>query len=197
MSMRNKWILLILVGAGAAFTVYRQGMAAGQELIAPARIGVVDVTTILENSKKHRQWQEKMREEETKMRTELQDMREELKKLEGQMSVLKRGSSDYFAGMNQYSQKKAIYEARNAFYEEKITTEMQQWTEKLYTEFLAVVEKTAAEMSLDMVLADEPLEVPAPSLRDFMLTVKTRKVLFHRQTLDITEEVMRRLDASE
>jgi len=44
------------------------------------------------------------------------------------------------------------------------------------------------------VLGKESLELPAPTLRDFMLSVKTQKVLYNRPELDITEEVLTALD---
>ncbi len=52
----------------------------------------------------------------------------------------------------------------------------------------------AREKGLDMVVGKETLEMPAPTLRDFMLSVKTQKILYSRPELDITDEVLAALD---
>ena len=46
---------------------YRQGIAAGEKQIEPSKDAIVDVTKVLQNSKKHKQWQEKMTKEEEQM----------------------------------------------------------------------------------------------------------------------------------
>jgi len=74
--------------------------------------------------------------------------------------------------------------------------EMQQWTESLYTQMLTFIQEIAQKKGLDIVLAQEQLDLPSPSLRDFMLSIRTKKVLFCGDQVDITEEVMSALDAS-
>jgi Skp family chaperone for outer membrane proteins len=96
--------------------------------------------------------------------------------------------------MNEYEEKRAIMEGRNNFYENKFTQEMQQWMESLYNDFLKVVEMVARQKGLDMVVGKETLEVPAPTLRDFMLTVKTKTVLYNTPELEITDQVLTALD---
>ena len=121
-------------------------------------------------------------------------MRSELESLDQQLRLLRRGSEDYLRHARQFTEKKAVLEARNAFYEDKVTAEMQSWTEELYRTLLLVVDRIAQQKGIDMVLAKEQLDLPAPSLRDFMLTIKTRKVLYNHPNLDITAEVLAALD---
>lgn len=194
MSKRNGWILLGVLAAAAALVSFQQGFAAGQETIPPARIGVVDVTRILENCKKNQQWQEKAEADRAKVQAEFQQMRQDLEALQANIKQRKAGSSDYFALMNEYEEKRAVMEGRNAFYENKFTQEMQMWMESLYTDFLKVTEMIAREKGLDMVVGKETLEMPAPTLRDFMLSVKTKTVLYNHADLDITDQVLAALD---
>ena len=194
MNRRNGWILLAVLGAAAALIGFQQGFAAGKETIPPARIGVVNVTKILENCKKNQQWQEKAEADRAKMQAEFQEMRTDLEALQARVKVLKQGSADYYSLMNEYEEKRAIMEGRNAFYETKYTQEMQMWMETLYKDFLQVVDQVAKDKGLDLVLGQETLDVPAPTLRDFMLSVKTKKILFAHADLDITDEVLTALD---
>jgi Skp family chaperone for outer membrane proteins len=191
---RHEWIGAVLLLAAAVWIVYQQGIAAGQESIPAARVGVVDVTRILENCKKNKQWQEKAEADRSRVQEEFQQMRKDLEALQANIKQRKPGSTDYFTLMQEYEEKRAVMEGRNTFYENKFTQEMQQWMEALYTDFVKVTEMVAREKGLDVVLGKESLELPAPTLRDFMLSVKTQKVLYNRPELDITEEVLTALD---
>jgi Skp family chaperone for outer membrane proteins len=188
------WLLTAVLAGGAAWMIFQQGFAAGQESFAPARVGIVDVTKVLENCKKNKQWQEKAEADRSRVQAEFQQMRKDLEALQANIKQRKPGSSDYFSLMSEYEEKRAVMEGRNTFYENKFTQEMQQWMESLYTDFMKVTEMVAREKGLDVVLGKETLEMPAPTLRDFMLSVKTQKVLYSRPELDITDDVLAALD---
>jgi Skp family chaperone for outer membrane proteins len=158
-------------------------------------VAVVDVTRVLENSKKHQAWKDRMEKEQEQMKSEFTQLRTELDALEQNIKLRNRGSEDYIKLTSQYVEKKAILEAKNAFYEEKVTSQMQNWTEELYKTLMVVVERVAQQKGVDMVLAKEQLDLPSPSLRDFMLTIKTKKVLYNDTKLDITAEVLTALDS--
>jgi Skp family chaperone for outer membrane proteins len=175
---------------------YRQGVAAGENQIAPAKIAVVDVTKVLQNSKKHKAWQEKMTSEETVMKAEFQKDKKALEALQANMDLLKAGSKDYVDAMKDFLDKKGLLEAKDKFYQEKANMEMQQWTESLYTQMLTIIKDIAQKKGVDIVLAQEQLDLPSPSLRDFMLSIRTKKVLYCGDQVDITDEVMSALDAS-
>ncbi len=173
---------------------YRQGVAAGENQIVPARVGVVDVTKVLQNSKKHKAWQEKMSGQETQMKAEFQKDKKALESIQANMDVLKPGTVDYINTMKDFLDKKGLLEAKDKFYQEKVNLEMLQWTESLYVKMLDVTKQIAQKKGLDIVLAQEQLDTPAPSLRDFMLSIRTKKVLYNTDQVDITDEVLAALD---
>ena len=194
MNRRSGWIMLAVLGAAAVFMSFQQGYAAGKGTIPPARVGIVDVTQILENCKRNQQWQEKAQADRQKVQGEFQQMKTALDALQANIKALKPGSSDYYDLMDQYEQKKAIMDGKNSFYESKFTQETQQWMEELYKDFMKVVDQVAQDKGLDVVLGKETLDLPAPTLRDFMLSVKTKKVLYNHADLDITSDVLTALD---
>jgi Skp family chaperone for outer membrane proteins len=173
---------------------YRQGMAASEKQIVPSKIAVVDVTKVLQNSKKHKQWQEKMTKDEDQMKAEFDKAKKELDVLQANLNLLKSGSKDYVDAMKEFLDKKSLLDAKDKFYQEKTNMEMQQWTESLYTLLLDITAKIAKKKGIDIVLAQEQLDLPAPSLRDFMLSMRTKKVLYCDAQLDITDEVLTVLD---
>lgn len=173
---------------------YRQGIAAGEKQIAPSKVAIVDVTKVLQNSKKHKQWQEKMTKDEEQMKAEFEKAKKELEVLQANLNLLKSGSKDYVDAMKEFLDKKGLLEAKDKFYQEKINMEMQQWTESLYVQMLDVTAKVAQKKGIDIVLAQEQLDLPSPSLRDFMLSMRTKKVLYCSTQMDITDEVLALLD---
>jgi Skp family chaperone for outer membrane proteins len=172
---------------------YRQGIAASDKIV-PAKVAIVDVTKVLQNSQKHKQWQEKMTKEEEQVKAEFQKAQKDLEALQANLNLLKIGSKDYVDAMKEFLDKKSLLDAKDKFYQAKVDMEMQQWTESLYTQMLDITAKIAQKKGLDIVLAQEQLDLPAASLRDFMLSMRTKKVLYCNAQIDITSEVLAALD---
>lgn len=185
--------VMTVVFAVAGMGIYRQVQA--DAAAVAAKVAIVDVTKVLESCKKHQDWKAKMEKEQTQTKAEFDTMRTELEALAQNIKLRKRGSEDYINLAGQFEEKKAIMEAKNAFYEERVTSQMQMWTEELYKTLLIVIDRVAQQKGIDLVLGKEQLDLPAPSLRDFMLTIKTQKVLYNNPKLDITNEVLAALDA--
>jgi Skp family chaperone for outer membrane proteins len=70
-----------------------------------------------------------------------------------------------------------------------------RWTEGLYEEILQLTSELAAEKGLELVFDKDEPEFPAASSDELMLTLSTNKVLYSGGCLDITAEVIARLDA--
>ena len=155
------------------------------------------MTTVLENSQKHKQWQEKMQAEQAETRKQFEKMREELEALQANLKLRTPGSEEYLKLRQEMNEKGALLEARDESYRERVEQQMRNWTESLYQELLKVTEQVAKDKGLDMIVADELLDLPAPSLRDFMLTIKTNKLLYHNSNFDLTDEVLTALDKTE
>jgi len=193
--MKNsKQVWVVIVIALVVLGAYQHGKLNAVSAIAPAKIGVVNVTNVLENCKKHKQWQEKMQAKQSEMKAQLGKMDEELKGLDANLKLRTPGSEDYLNLLQELTEKSAIADAKNKFYQDKVTAEMQRWTEGLYQEMLKVVSDIAKDKGFDMIIADELLDLPSPSLRDFMLTIKTKKMLYFNANYDLTGDVLAAMD---
>jgi len=181
-------VLLVLLGT------YQQGKLDADSAVKPAKIGVVDVTKALESSARNKQWQEKMQQDQTDTKNQFNQMRTELEAIQANLKLRTPGSEDFLKLRQEMVEKGAMLEAKNKFYQDKVTFEMQRWTEELYQQLLKVIADVAKDKGLDMVIANESLILPAPSLQDFMLTVKTRKLLYHNSQYDLTDEVLAAMD---
>jgi Skp family chaperone for outer membrane proteins len=197
--MKNPKLALVVVLTAIVLilAVWQQGRLDAAAAVAPAKIGVVNVTEVLENSARHKQWQEKMKGQQEAMKAEFQKLNDELEVDQAQLKLRTVGSEEALRLQSQILEKKALLQAKDEFYRTRVEAEMQQWTESLYQKMLTVVKDVAKAKGLDMVIADETLDLPAPTLRDFMLTVKTKKLLYFAEQYDMTAEVLTALDKAE
>ncbi len=192
----SKQICVLLVVVIVALGAYQHGQLNAVSSVSPAKIGIVNVTKVLENCQKHKQWQEKMQAEQTQMRDQFKKMREELEALQANLKLRTPGTEEFLNLRQELNEKTAMMEAKDESYRARVEMQMQSWTESLYQELLKVVDQVAKDKGLDVILADELLDFPAPSLRDFMLSIKTKKILYHNANFDLTDDVLAALDKS-
>ncbi len=194
---KNNIVILVILGALIAVCIgYSRGLAQASRQISPAKVGVVNVDLVLKNSRKHAQWQTRMNAEETKIRAELQKLRTEADAVIADMQTREAGSSDYIRLMEDGMSKTAAVESKAKFYDRQMMLKVKRWTESLYDEIRSITEKTAKARGLDIVLSADEIDFPAADVRDLLTIIKTNKVLYHTDGIDITEEVLAQLDSA-
>jgi Skp family chaperone for outer membrane proteins len=138
-----------------------------------------------------------MQAEQTETRQQFDQMKQELDAIQANLKLRTPGTEDYLKLRQEMTEKTALLEARDESYRARVESQMQTWTESLYQELIKVTEQVAKDKGLDLIISIEDLEVPAPSLRDFMLTIKTKKMIYHNEKYDLTDEVLAALDKIE
>jgi len=196
MKKSNLLILVLLALLIALCLGYNRGWAQAPTQIVPPKVGVVNVDQILKNSRKHIQWQERMNDKEAKIRAELQKLSTEADAIKADMDTRKTGSSDYLRLMSEWMAKTATVDSRRKFYDRQMMLEIQQWTESLYQEIRSIIARTAKTRKLDIVLSADEIELPASDVRDLLTIIKTNKVLYYSDAVDITQEILAQLDSS-
>lgn len=194
--MRSRSIMLA-VASGVVLSVvfgYQRGLAKAKKDFTPPKVGTVSVRTVIENTKKKVQFEEHLKAESEKVMAELKKLEADIDALRADMNTRVKGSNDYMDLMRQGMEKQATLKAKDEFHQKQFALMQQDWTEKIYIEILAAIEKTAKEMALDMVLAKEDYQFPSASSNELLLTIKTSKVLYSSDELNITNEVLATLD---
>ena len=192
---RKRIVLAVLLTAVISLTIgYERGWAQNGKEIAPALIGVVGVDDILQKSTRHVQWQHRMEAQSQKNQAELQKIVKEIEMIRADMDTRKQGSDDYLKLARKGIEKQATLEATQKYYEQETALKIQQWTSGLYQDIIRSVEKVAQARGLDLVLAKEDLTIPTVNVRELMTLIRTSKVLFNADELDITDEVLAAVD---
>ncbi len=196
MKKNNIVILVILAALIAVCIGYSRGWAQASRQILPAKVGVVTVDLVLKNSRKHARWQERMNTEEASIRTKLEKLKAEANAVKADMLTREAGSPDYMKLLEEGMSKTAAWDSKSKFYDRQMMLKVQRWTESLYSEIRSITEKTAKARGLDIVLAADEIDFPSADVRDLLTIIKTNKVLYHSDGIDITEEVLAQLDSA-
>ncbi len=192
MKMKNLILTLLIVVLLAVLGYDRSRLNARSH--PEAKLAVVSISRILEQSKKHSNWQEKMEKQENEYYADLQKLNKEIEALKADIDTRKPGSEDHLRLMRKAMEKSGALEARKKFYENEVSMKVRLWTEKIYQEVLDLIAEIAKSKDLNIVLARDEVDLPAPNTNELMLLIRTNKVLFNGDELDITDEVIEKLD---
>jgi Skp family chaperone for outer membrane proteins len=198
--MKNRISLIgVVIGAIALTAAFEYSRA--QPMAAPAastsKIGVVSLSGVFNKCQSQAQYRKQVDESAAKSRADLDVLTKQVETEKAQINTLKPGSSDYLKQVQSYLEKQAQLEARTEYLKQQRSVEDRQWFEKLYAEILKIVPALAQEKKLDLVLErTEPSLSSAQSGDQLMTMVQTHKVLYSSGCVDLTDEVVARLDAS-
>jgi len=125
---------------------------------------------------------------------ELERLTKELEADEAGLKTLKLGSPDHLKQYQQILEKRANLEAQREYYKQHRALKEKQRTEQLYKEILQITKDLAEQKGLDLVLEDDEPEFPVASAEELVMIINTHKVLYSAGCLDITGDVIARLD---
>ncbi len=162
-----------------------------------SKIGVVSIRKVFEDCKRNAKYREEAKAEQDKIVAELDKMKAEIDAGKAGLKTRKEGSGDYMTLVKEVLEKQAGYQAQQEFQKQQIELKDQRWTEQLYKDILKIVRQVAQDKSLDIVFEDDEPQLPAPTVNELMLSIRTHKLLYSAGCMDITAEVLAMLDASE
>lgn len=186
----------VLIGALALFAALEYGPAEAQTAGAPMRIGVVSVRNVFNGSKRQVQYQALLMKQQSQARVRLEDLTKEIETEEAEFKTLKEGTADYMQQLQAVLDKRAKLEGQKEYLKQQRLLENKKWTEDLYQDVLRITREVAKEKGLDLVLERTEPQFPVSS-DELMAALGTHKVLYDGGCVDLTNEVIARLDATE
>jgi len=162
-----------------------------------SKIGVVSVQRVFRDCKRSARYNAEVLAEQSRTTAELQRLSKEVEASKAGLNAFKRGSSDYLAQLKEVYDKQGKHDAEQEYRMQQKAVKYQRWVEDLYVDILRKVGEVAKQKGLDLVVEKDELEFPAPSVESTMMAIRTHKVLYSGGCLDITDEVIVRLDEEE
>jgi len=161
------------------------------------KIGVVSVPKIFQDCKRTARYKEEAVAEWQRVNAELERLKAEVEAEREGLKTLKTGSSDYMALMKEVLTKQANLQVQQTFYEQQRVLKEQRMVEGLYKDILRETGEVAKQKGLDLVFERSEPTLPALSPTELERAMGTHKLLYGGGCLDITGEVMARLDSGQ
>jgi Skp family chaperone for outer membrane proteins len=181
----------IILSAG-----YEASFAESEGDKVPLKIGVVSVQNIIKNCRKSENYRAEVATEYNKVKAELDKLAKEIEAETEGLKALKPGSDDYMALMKEVLMKQSSLQAQEKFYDQQMAFKNQELIGELYKVILDKTNKVAEQKGLDMVFENSEPKLPAPNSNELTLIINTHKLLYSGRCVDITDEVMAQVDAS-
>lgn len=157
--------------------------------------GVVSIRKIFRECKRSAKYRQDSNAERQKIDAELTRLDSEIKAQRAALKTLKIGSESYLAQTKEIFEKQANLQAQQEFYKQHLALKEQRITEEIYTEILRITGEIAKEKGLDWVFEKSEPEIPASTPTELELSMGMHKLLYGGGCVDITNEVLTRLDS--
>ena len=195
--MKSRTMMMCLViCAVALLATFEYSGAAPAAGGSSSKIGVVSIRMVFNKTQQQVQYRTQALAQQGRARAQLEDLSKEVQGAEAELKTLKQGTADYLQQMQSVLDKRAQLEGRQEYLKQKRLLEDKLWMEKLFQETLKVVAALAQEKGLDLVLERTEPNFPISS-DELMATFSTHKVLYAGGSVDLTTEVISRLDRLE
>ena len=187
---------MILIGGMALSAALELGRAAPGAAGAPPKIGVVSVRNVFRGSKKHAQHSAQLMARQSQAKAKLEDLTKEIEVEEAELKTLKEGTPDHMEQLQAVFEARSKLQGQQEYIKQQQVLENKRWLEALYQETLRIVGELAKEKGLELVLERTEPEFPISS-EELMAALNVHKVLYDGGCVDLTSEVIARIDASE
>ena len=195
--MKIRVILLSsLVAAVVLLIGYEKTMAKAKttQSNGSLNIGVVSIQKVFEKSKRNESYEAQAIAERKRLVNELEKLKAQIEAEEAGLKTLKPDSAEFMVQTKEILMQRASLQAQRDFYKKQLEYKDQLWAEELYKDILFATKQVAEKKGLEMVFESSEPTFPSESPRDFMMTVRTHKVLYAGGAVDVTDDVIARLD---
>lgn len=185
-------IVFVVFAMVLLFGVYHEfgDAASSKGEFLPARIGVVSVQKVLLDGDKNKSWDTVIRAEGARMKAELEQIRSEIIAGDAKLKTKSPDSSDYTRLERELMEKAANLKAKEEFFQQDMMSRQHRWAEKSFRGVLKAVDTVAKDKGLDIVLVKEEYRWPVNSANELVSVMRTSKVLYNSEELDVTDAVL-------
>ena len=161
-----------------------------------SKIGVIDIVRIskecqatLDYIKKADAEFKNLKKEEQELYKDLQDLQAEI-----ESGAFREGSNDYIARRREFELKRSQLETLSEVNQQEQVLKDQIWQLELYQKILKVTKEVGKAKELYLVLSDTEPDFEEQGIEELQGILMTHKVLYSDGCVDITDDVIARLN---
>lgn len=194
--MRTAWVWgsVVVVAAGLTVGLWRNSAVAQDAPAIDAPIGVVDMVKVFNECEQWKAINAGLTKKRQSQDQEAEKLKEEIAAKTKQLDAYHPDSPDWVKGTEELIriQTKAEVWAKM----EKMRTENQKkhWVEKNYADVTKAIAEVAKKRGLVLVLTKEEIETNTEDSSRLFAQIINRKVVYSDKRLEITEDVLKRLN---
>jgi len=193
--MKVKTMLLsCLAGVVVMAMVYEYSQAQPKADTPSLKIGIVSIMKIFRECKRSAAHRTEFLTWQDRIRAELQKLSKDIETQEEGLKAFKQDSNEYLAQRKELIDKRASLQAQQDFNKEQAILKQYGFSKELYQDILQITSELAEQKGLDVVLEKDEIDILALSVNEIEQTIRTHKVLYSGGCVDISDEVVARLD---
>lgn len=189
-----------LILGGAA--VYSTAISAPSHLAPPpVNVALVDIAKLINGLKEMEDRNNVNRIKLDEFSNRLRETASEIEKLENDLKTIIPATAyaERTAAMGRLGELKAIHKTRLEVFQHQLDVIKGDMISQLYTKAMDTIQKVAAQDGIDLVMVDDRTvklpEVGSATQLQVLNVMDTKRVLFAREGLDITDRLISRMNA--
>lgn len=193
--MKTRTIIITCLSIVVVLAVgYEYSQAQPRSNTSNSKIGIVSIMEVFRDSKKCEAHRSSIIAEQNKVRAEMEKLAKQIEAEEAGLKALRPDSIDYLAQRKELIDKRSRLTAQQEFNKDNLVLKEYRFSKQFYEDILELTSDIAKEMGLDLVLTQDQIDSLALSVNEISNTIRNHKVLYGGGCIDITKEVIARLD---
>ena len=158
------------------------------------KVGVVDLNSVFEKYEKRRTFDAQLKEQGNQYQKIINDKKKELVSLNEKIQLLDLGSEARKKDEETFEKKNMEFESYAKFVERSMARKGKDCFESLYSEICKEVEDIGRREQYDLIIKKEEPELQSGGLSELQLKIAIKTVLYHSDSVDITNQVVENLN---
>lgn len=161
------------------------------------KVATISVRRVFQECRRGAGYRQQAIAEQGKIVAELDKLSKEIETERAGLATLKEGSTDYILGTKELFGKQANYQALKEFYTQQMEYKDQLWTKELYQDILLAAREVARNKGFDLVFREDEVDFSETDIAELGMAMRSQKLFYSGGCVDISDEVIARLDAKE
>ncbi|GJM26920.1 MAG: hypothetical protein DHS20C16_33350 [Phycisphaerae bacterium] len=161
---------------------------------AQSKIAVIDVAQVFESYEMTRDLEAMFNAKRQELATEAEQRRTSIEQMRRGLAAFDPASSDYISREKELIRAEVDFQVWSTHSEQRLKTNHKLWLLSIYRNTQAMVSQLANERNFDLVLTFDRLAEDAPDSVTLRQQILLQKVIYHHSRIDITTEVLNRLN---